>query len=153
MDYRIRDTIITVFALAVIFVFLHLLFGTFNPFYVVSSGSMNPSLNVFDVIIIETYTKFSELQTGDIIVFKRPLDDMIIVHRIILIKDDTIFTKGDANPDSSKGTDFPITVDRYIGKVDYVLPYIGYLTLLLRPPINYIAVIIIVGLLALKLRN
>ena len=49
----------------------------------------------------------------------------------------TIRTKGDANPASIPGTDFPITEEEYIGKVAYTLPQVGYVTQLLKPPINY----------------
>jgi signal peptidase len=69
-----------------------------------------------------------------------------------IIDDDpkTIRTKGDANPSSIPGTDFPITDEEYIGKVAYVIPQIGYITRILMPPVNYIIIAVIVGILIFK---
>jgi signal peptidase len=58
-----------------------------------------------------------------------------------------ITTKGDANPASIPGTDYPITKDDYIGEVVYVIPKIGYVTRLINPPINYIIIAIILAIL------
>ncbi|MGI0066414.1 MAG: signal peptidase I, partial [Nitrosotalea sp.] len=76
-----------------------------------------------------------------------------IVHRVaeILNKDPLVIrTKGDANPGSIPGTDFPITKGDYIGKVVYVVPQIGYVTRILTPPINYIIIAVIVGIMLVK---
>ena len=62
----------------------------------------------------------------------------------------TIRTKGDANPASIPGTDFPITEEEYIGKVAYVIPQVGYITRILTPPINYIIIAIIIGIMIAK---
>ncbi|MDC8453658.1 MAG: signal peptidase I, partial [Candidatus Nitrosotalea sp.] len=79
--------------------------------------------------------------------------DKVIVHRVaeILNKDPLVIrTKGDANPGSIPGTDFPITKGDYIGKVVYVIPQIGYVTRILTPPINYIIIAVIVGIMLVK---
>jgi len=47
-------------------------FGTYNPFYIVASGSMIPTLNISDFVIINHNILFSNLKVGDIIVFKSP---------------------------------------------------------------------------------
>ena len=90
----------------------------------------------------------------DIIVFNRPAgQDRVIVHRVAAIIDDdplSIRTKGDANPASIPGTDFPITEEEYIGKVAYVIPQIGYVTRILTPPINYIIIGIIIVVMVVK---
>ncbi|MCE9651515.1 MAG: signal peptidase I, partial [Nitrosarchaeum sp.] len=62
----------------------------------------------------------------------------------------TIRTKGDANPGSIPGTDFPITKEDYIGKVAYVIPQVGYVTQLLKPPINYVIIVIVIGIMIVK---
>ena len=46
----IKDIIIVAIGVLTIWVGLQVVFGTQNPFYVVSSGSMIPVLEVFDVI-------------------------------------------------------------------------------------------------------
>ncbi len=51
-----------------------------------------------------------------------------------------IRTKGDANPSSIPGIDYPIREQDYIGKVVYVIPGVGLITKVFRPPVNYIII-------------
>jgi len=150
----IKDILIVVVGVLIIWLGLQIAFGTQNPFYVVASGSMIPVLQVYDVIIIQGHVPFEEIEIGNIIVFNRPSDhDRVIVHRVISITDDnpkTIRTQGDANNASIPGTDFPITEEEYIGKVEYTLPQVGYVTQLLKPPRNYIIIVIVVGVMIIK---
>ena len=147
----LKDIIIVVIGVLIIWMGLRIVFGTENPFYVVSSGSMVPVLQVFDVLVVQGNDPFESVKVGDIIVFNRPAgQDRVIVHRIAAIIDDdpyTIRTKGDANPASIPGTDFPITNKEYIGKVAYVIPQIGYVTRILTPPINYIIIAAIIAVM------
>ena len=48
------------------------------------------------------------------------------------------------------GTDYPITEKEYLGKVEYVIPQVGYITQILQPPINYIIIAVIIGVMAVK---
>ena len=151
----IKDIIIVGIGVLVIWVGLQIVFGTQNPFYVVSSGSMVPELEVFDVLIVDRRSyPFESIAVGDVIVFNRPAgQDRVIVHRVVAIIDDdplSIRTKGDANPASIPGTDFPVTEEEYIGKVAYVIPQIGYITRILTPPINYIIIGIIIVVMVVK---
>ncbi|MBT8242811.1 MAG: signal peptidase I [Nitrosopumilus sp.] len=150
----VKDIIIVGVGVLVIWIGLQVAFGTQNPFYVVASGSMIPVLEVYDVLIVSGHEPFEDIQVGDIIVFNRPSDhDRVIVHRVASIIEDepkTIRTKGDANPASIPGTDFPITEEEYIGKVAYTLPQVGYITQLLKPPINYIIIAIVIGIMVVK---
>jgi signal peptidase len=90
---------------------------------------------------------------GDIIVFNRPDGgDKVIVHRIAEISegrngDKVLRTKGDANPASIPGTDYPITRSDYIGRVVYVLPGVGLITKIISPPVNYIIIAVILAVL------
>ena len=68
----IKDIVIIVVAIVVIWLGLQAVFGTANPFYVVSSGSMIPALEVYDVIVVEGNTTFEDIEKGDIIVFYSP---------------------------------------------------------------------------------
>lgn len=150
----IKDIVIVAVGVLVIWIGLQIAFGTQNPFYVVASGSMIPVLEVYDVLIVSGHESFEELEIGDIIVFNRPSDqNRVIVHRVASILDEdprTIRTKGDANPASIPGTDFPITEEEYIGKVVYTLPQVGYITQLLKPPINYVIIVIVIGIMVVK---
>jgi signal peptidase I len=143
---------------------IHLI-GLDSNFYVVVSDSMIPSLNTGHVVITSTNnddTCFECLKIGDVIVFEpnspgRNLESgKIIVHRIEEIGFDSdgqrvIRTKGDANPQSIQGVDYPISKNNYVGKVVYVIPYAGlllmYLDLLARvvmQPLLYIIIAAIV---------
>ena len=150
----VKDIIIVVVGVLIIWIGLTTIFGTQNPFFVVSSGSMVPELEVFDVLVVQGNTPFEEVKVGDIIVFDRPSGhDRVIVHRVVAIIDEgplTLRTKGDANPASIPGTEFPITEEEYIGQVEYVIPQVGYITRILSPPINYIVIAIIVGVMIVK---
>ena len=150
----IKDIVIVGVGVLVIWIGLQVAFGTQNPFYVVASGSMIPVLQVYDVLIVQGHEPFEDIQIGDIIVFNRPSDhNRVIVHRVAaIINDDpkTIRTKGDANPASIPGTDFPITKEEYIGKVAYTIPQVGYVTQLLKPPINYVIIAVVIGIMVVK---
>ncbi len=150
----LKDIMIVAIGVVVIWVGLQVAFGTQNPFYVVASGSMIPVLQVYDVLIVQGHEPFEDIKVGDIIVFNRPTGhDRVIVHRVAAIIDDdpkTIRTKGDANPASIPGTDYPITKEEYIGKVAYTIPQIGYVTQILKPPMNYIIIVIVIGVMVVK---
>lgn len=150
----IKDVVIVVIGVAIIWLGLRFVFDTGNPFYVVSSGSMVPNLNVNDILVVRDGNSFQDLKVGDIIVFDRPDGaDRVIVHRVAEIFDDSegnhqiIRTKGDANDGSIPGTDFPIREDDYIGKVAYVIPGAGVVTKILSPPVNYIIIAAIIALM------
>jgi signal peptidase I len=150
----IKDVVIVVIGVAIIWLGLRFVFDTGNPFYVVSSGSMVPNLNVNDILVVRDGNSFQDLKVGDIIVFDRPDGaDRVIVHRVAEIFDDSegnhqiIRTKGDANDGSIPGTDFPIREDDYIGKVAYVIPGAGVVTKILSPPVNYIIIGAIIALM------
>jgi signal peptidase len=114
-----------------------------NPFYVVPSESMIPTLNVGDVVMIrngaEGYS-FDDVKVGDIIVF-HTIDGggRTIVHRVVEIYSDShtgdrlLKTKGDNNPQSYENFDYPIKRQDYYGKVVAVIPKIGLLSTMLRP--------------------
>ncbi len=150
----IKDIVIVGIGVLAIWIGLQFVFGTPNPFYVVASGSMIPVLQVYDVLIVQGHESFDDIKIGDIIVFNRPSGhDRVIVHRVAAIINDepkTIRTKGDANPASIPGTDFPITKEEYIGKVAYVIPQVGYVTQLLKPPVNYLIIVIVIGVMVAK---
>ena len=148
----IKDIAIIVIGVVLIWFAVKVVFNVDNPFYVVSSGSMIPVLNVGDILIVKDGDTFNSLKVGDIIVFDRPQGgDRVIVHRIIEISDrfgeKVIVTKGDANDGIIPGTDFPIREKDYIGSVAYVVPKVGLVLKYLNPPVNYIIIAGIIGIL------
>ncbi len=85
--------------------------------FVVLTGSMKPSVNPGDLVLVE---KEDHYNVGDIIVFST--QGTIIVHRIHSVEDKYIITKGDAN---NYIDPWKIRSDKIIGKTFAVLPYIG----------------------------
>ena len=154
MKSIIKDIIIVAVCVAVIWIGLTSYFGAQNPFYVVSSGSMYPELAMHDIIVISGHMLFEDVKIGDIIVFDRPKDhDKVIVHRVVAVVDDdpkTLRTKGDNNQRSMVGTDYPITEKEYIGTVVHVIPQVGFITQILQPPINYIIIAVIIGVMVIR---
>ncbi len=146
---------IVLVAMGGIWVGFTILFGTTTPFFVVSSGSMEPVLWVGDIIVVNGNANFQELHTDDIIVFNEPgRGNKVIVHRVYSIMDDPyrrVQTKGDNNyaPD-----DWRVTSGDYIGKVLFIIPKVGLLTTILTPPTNYILIIIVIAaVFILELRS
>ena len=79
--------------------------------------------------------------------------EKVIVHRVVAVVDDdpkTLRTKGDNNQASILGTDFPITEKEYIGTVVHIIPQVGYVTKILQPPVNYIIIAIIIGIMIIR---
>ena len=100
--------------------------------FVLKSNSMFPTLRQDDMVIVDSNVSFASLKIGDIIAFKTyGTDDSgqheTIVHRIAEIAtypsngQRIIKTKGDANPGSVPGLDYPIFQQDYIGKVVYLV--------------------------------
>lgn len=101
---------------------------------VIATGSMEPMIKPGDMILVRKILKeeeVSELKEGDIIQFKR--GDILISHRIIKIVEDdkgkSFVTKGDNN----SSVDSELVKPEYLkGKISYVVPKIGWLTLLVK---------------------
>ena len=161
---EIKYIIIVAVGITFLFLGIWFAFGVLNPFYFVASGSMIPNLNINDFVIINHNVPFNSLKIGDIIVFNTfgsndAGQHMIIVHRVAeIITDESngqkvIRTKGDANPGPIPGVDYPIFQQNYIGKVVYLIPKVGIISNALRPPINYILIVLILGGLFYYLRK
>jgi len=120
---KIRHKIILTGAIVVLSVVIFsLIDAEYVSFYKVSTGSMSPAFEVGDIVLLDKEIAFDDLQVGDVIVFERPKDESrIIISRIVDIDytetGKVITTKGDANPSSIPGTNFPIIQDNFIGKV------------------------------------
>ena len=173
----LKELILIVVAVAAIMVALTFVFGSIYPFYVVISESMTPTLEVDDLLIVSSRVDFDDIKPGDIILFNRPddyvrLHDMetdtddpsmitfdnpadhgrVIVHRVVEILEDSprvLMTQGDANPVPIPGVDFPIVQEEYLGKMVYVLPDVGAVTKIIHPPVSYILIGIIMGVVVI----
>lgn len=106
----------------------------------VVSGSMEPTIKIGDMIVINT--KGKDYKVDDIITFYDE-NDSFVTHRIIEINDDKIITQGDAN--DSK--DSPIVKDKIVGKYVKKINGLGFVLKTLKNPVALI-MIMVVGILA-----
>ena len=93
----------------------------FNSTIIVISNSMQPTLNIGDLVVIKNQTNYT---TNDIIVFT--YENKTYIHRIILTINNTYRTKGDN----------ALNIDRWIlnnkniqGIVTHTYPKIGILSM------------------------
>lgn len=121
-----------------ILLFIFVIFSVFGvsflgfQFFKVGSGSMEPTLQVGDIILVQRQENYS---TDDIITYKS--NGEYITHRIIEIDGDTVVTKGDAN----NTEDEEINKEQIIGK--YVV-FISKVVSMLVDPIIFILLISII---------
>lgn len=104
------------------------------------SGSMAPTLNVNDIIIVH---KTDNIKEDDIITYIDNKD--FITHRIIKIEDNIITTKGDSN----NSTDIRIDKSKIIGKVVLTIPKGGVIREVLTTPKVIMSIIITLILISL----
>ena len=127
---------------------LRLALHTDSPLMVVSSGSMIPTLNVGDIIVVRG-TDPGTITVGTIIIFHSPYDyPTAIVHRVIAIDDqggqEFFQTKGDNN---AVADGWRVPTANLIGVYVMKIPYIGLLSLELRGPLGWILIILLVMLI------
>lgn len=130
---KIASKIVNMLAL-VITVFAIMFCGTFaiprlfgiTP-YIVQSPSMTPTINVGDIVFIDTKDK--TLQDGDIgayqMIDEKTGDYIVITHRVVSVKDNhnTYVFRGDAN--NSDDPDVP--AQDIVGKYKADIPHVGYI--------------------------
>lgn len=75
---------------------------------VVMSGSMQPALNVDDLVFV---TRAADVQVGDVVVYQQ--GDALVIHRVVALDGASVTTQGDANniPDA------PVALDSVKGKL------------------------------------
>lgn len=115
--------------------------ATINGYAVleVVSGSMEPTIHVGDLIVIDT--KETEFKENDIITFTDD-DGSFVTHRIISINNDKMVTKGDNNNSDDPSS----SVTTIVGKYLFKLSGMGILFASLRNPF-VMFMILVVGML------
>ena len=113
-------------------------------FFTVESGSMKPSLNVGDLILIKEEPKYSP---GDIDTFATPIENkglQIVTHRIISkekIAERWMYTtKGDFN---SVRDIKPVEEGQIVGKYLLKIPLIGLLISFMRTVLGFTIILVI----------
>ena len=108
-------------------------------FYLIMSGSMEPTINVGDAVITKEITEAKE---GDIIAFN--YNGATTVHRVVKVYNENekklYQTKGDNNNAIDKGL---VQIENVTGKVICKIPNIGNIILFLQRNIIIILILII----------
>ena len=133
-------------------------FQTEFPLLAVASGSMIPTLDVGDLILVQGFSNACEVNAasypeGDIIVFHKPgLENELIVHRAVskVENDDTCYfeTKGDHNSIADKWSgpetwDNKISERLLVGKVVGKVPWLGHIPLFMRTPSGILIIVLL----------
>jgi signal peptidase I len=122
-----------------------------SPVYVVVSPSMVPTLRIGDLVIAEPYP-YSDIKVGDVIIYVPPSPDggcsgLTIVHRVVAITSQGLITQGDdriTNPRPDEPYQWPpVTPECMKAKVVFAVPYLGLISMLIPPPLNYVLVALI----------
>jgi len=102
------------------------------PFFpsTVAGGSMSPTLHLGDMVIASKVNP-DVIGERDIIVFQK--GELKVIHRVIEIEESDgsiqFITKGDAN---DRADTAPVSPEQVQGKVIFVVPKVGWVTLILR---------------------
>ena len=108
--------------------------------YRVISDSMQPALQIGDVIIVKKSTNYAE---RDIITYSNGLTT--ITHRIIAINNDEVITKGDANEVDDK----PINKEQIVGKFFFRISNFSLFSIILSKNVIYLIMIFLLVLIFL----
>ena len=92
--------------------------------YVLTNGSMEPTLHTGSMVYVTTDVEASDIEAGDIIAFQLG-DKTNVTHRVVEVNQESecFITKGDAN----QAVDFePVPFESLIGITKFSIPYFGY---------------------------
>lgn len=106
----------------------------------IASGSMEPVLNVDDLIVVK---KSNDIKVGDIVTYIDGKD--FITHRVISVNGIHITTKGDAN----NSEDVNVNINNIIGKVVFDIPKGGMWKNILISPKVIISLVITLVMISL----
>lgn len=116
-------------------------------FLMVMGGSMSPALPSGSVAMVQP-VDVSEIEVGDIIAYQpRHVGSTLTTHRVV----DVIRQEGDisfqtAGDNNEFGDKNPVPSDRVMGKMQFHVPFLGYIIYFLKQPMGYI---LLVGLPAI----
>lgn len=128
----ILSTILLIVLLALAGILIIPKFIGFKQFAVLS-GSMEPNIHV-GAICFDKACEPTSLEVGDVITYQLA-DGTMVTHRIVEIDADnqTVSTQGDAN-DAMDAS--PVPYQNIVGKVQFNIPYIGYISIYGRTPLG-----------------
>ena len=101
-------------------------YGTDSRPYVVVSGSMRPTIEVGDALVVRPV---DVVDVGDVLTFTQ--QGHVVTHRVTSIRESGYETKGDANPSADPGI---VSPDAVVGTAVARVPWAGYALVYLQQP-------------------
>ena len=116
-----------------------------NKFFIVLTGSMSPTIEVGDLIVVKDI-KPEALKANDVITFASKSSDNITTHRVKEVLNDSgnisYITQGDAN---NVEDPMPVESEVLLGRVNKVIPKVGAIILWIQKNIA----LVLIGLISL----
>ena len=111
--------------------------------YVVTTGSMSPTIPVGSICFVNHNISYDSIITGDIISFTIG-ENTQVTHRVTAVESDGLITQGDANnvEDARK-----VTRQNYLGKTVFHIPKAGFIIHFLKSRIGKIGFVVIILLM------
>ena len=110
--------------------------------YVIKTNSMEPTININDVVINKDVSQ-DEINVGDVITFLH--DGEVITHRITKIENDGDVTQYTTKGDNNNIEDtFKISYENIRGKHVLTIPYLGKVVQLLENKLLFLIIILII---------
>lgn len=110
--------------------------------YVIKTNSMEPTINVNDVVINKKVAK-EEIVVGDVITFQK--DGEVITHRITKIENESDETKYTTKGDNNNIEDtFKITYENIKGKHILTIPHLGKVVEILENKLLVLIILLII---------
>jgi signal peptidase len=143
------DVVLMVFLVFSVFLFIASRLGASN-FLVVLSGSMEPTINMGDMVVTTPITS-NAIKVGDIVAFNDG-KEFPITHRVINITEGGFITKGDANEDPDPMVRSSSSV---VGKIAFWVPFAGYIVYFARGIYGLLFLIVVPGfvLIIIEIKN
>lgn len=118
--------------------------------YTIVSGSMEPTIKVYDVVVDVAVENPEDIQVGDVITFISTSSistGLIVTHRVVEVRivngEYEYVTKGDFNGAADSDT---AKFSNIIGKVNFVLPQLGRIQFFVSSKLGWFVVVLLPAL-------
>lgn len=140
INILLTAVIICVSIVAVSLTYIPLLLG--YQMFSIKTGSMSPTIKIGSIVFVEPCRKLNEYSVGDIVTFSDKQTNRSFTHRIVSINeaDQSFNTKGDANKTEDPS---PTSLDKAVGKVVFIIPFVGRVTDALSSTVGKIVVAVV----------
>jgi len=124
--------------------------------YIVVGGSMSPTFEAGSLAFLRPVDP-ETIEVGDVITYRGGTEDSLLTtHRVVAVHREggqlSFTTRGDANDVNDA---LPVKAESVLGKVQFTVPYAGYLMNFAQTPKGLLALVIVPGVLIIifELRN